>query len=179
VRLFDHLENYRAEMNTVQNDGFFTHSITGRLIKKVRMFVVATTTVYEHCLHGTGRFDDVSGFTFDPSQREADIYDEALEVADKQLEEGGMLIIIDDSDFADKASIEQKLEGFAGNQWQLVFIKLTDEDSLEGTIPGSCNQHLTKVQIRSSKLDEYFESLRMAQITTTQYGHLGASYVLH
>jgi hypothetical protein len=163
----------------VQNSGFFTHHITGNLIKKVRMFVIAPSTVHEHSLHGTGRFDDVSGFTFIQSQRETDIYDEALEVADKQLEEGGMLIIIDDSDFAERASIEQKLEGFAGNQWQVVFIKLSDEESLEGTIPGSCNQHLTKVQIRSSKLDEYFESLRMAQITTTQYGHIGASYVLH
>ena len=143
------------------------------------MFVIAPSTVHEHSLHGTGRFDDVSGFTFVQSQREADIYDEALEVADKQLEEGGMLIIIDDSDFAEKASIEQKLEGFAANQWQVVFIKLSDEESLEGTIPNSPNQHLTRIQMRSSKLDEYFESLRMAQITTTQYGHLGASYALH
>ena len=171
--------NAHSKDQVVPNTEFFTHPVTGNLIKKARMFVIAPSTVHEHCLHGTGRYDDVSGFAFDPSQREPDIYEDAFEVAQKQLEEGGMLIIIDDSNFAEKASVEQKLEGFAGNQWQVVFIKLSDEDSLEGTIPGSCNQHLTRVQIRSSKLDEYFESLRMAQITSTQYGHLGTSYVLH
>ena len=163
----------------MQKSNYFTHPATGNLIKKSKIYVIAPATVRDHPPHGTGRFDDVSGFSFDPSQREADIYEDAFEVADKQLEEGGMLVIIDDSDFSERASIEQKLEGFAANQWQVVFIKLSDEDSLEGTVPGSCNQHLTRVQMQSSKLDEYFKSLRMAQITTTQYGHLGASYVLH
>jgi hypothetical protein len=141
--------------------------------------MIAPTTVYDHSLHGTGRFDDVSGFTFDPSQYGPDIYDEAFRVADKQLDESGMLLIIDDSDFSERVSIEKMLESHEGNRWQVVLIKLSNEDSQENTRPGRSNQHLTKVQIRSSKLDEYFESLRMAQITTTQYGHLGASYVLH
>ena len=158
---------------------YFTHAVTGHLIKKASIFMIAPTTVYDHSLHGTGRFDDVSGFTFDPSQYGPDIYDEAFRVADKQLDESGMLLIIDDSDYSERASIEQLLKNFEGNQWQVVLIKLSDEDSQENTGQGHSNQHLTRVHIRPSELDEYFALLRMAQITTTQYAHVGATYVLH
>ena len=135
--------------------------------------MIAPTTVYDHSLHGTGRFDDLSGFTFDPSQREHNIYDVAFKVAKKQLDEGGMLVIIDDSDVSERASIEQKLEPLHGNQWEVILIKLSDEESQGDSAACSSNQLLTRVQIATSKLDEYFESLRMAQITTTQYAHIG------
>jgi hypothetical protein len=171
--------HFDSKDKTVAHSGFFTHSVTGNLIKKVAMFVISPYRVYEHSLQGTGRFDDVSGFTFDPSQHEAEIYDEAFKVAERQLRERGMLIIIDDSDFAERASIEQKLEGLENNRWQVVLIKLVDEESLHSSEPGQSNQLLTSIQIQASKLDEYFATLRMAEITTTQYDHVGASYVLH
>ena len=158
---------------------FFTHPVIRNLIKKVRIFLVAPTTVYDHSLHGTGRFDDVSGFSFDASQVGPEIYKDAFKVPQDQLEESGMLIIIDDSDFSEMASIEQQLETLHGNQWEVILIKLSDEVSQGDSAACTSNQLLTRVHIRRSGLDEYFESLRMAQTTITQYAHVGASYVLH
>ena len=143
---------------------YFTHPATGRLIRKMRTYLVAPLSVHEQAFHGTGRYDDLSGFAFGPDQNAHTMYQQALESAGEQLMDGGMLVIAIDPDVSDWLPGDSQLKLMADHNWSVVIMRVVPCEQMITRTLRLKETNITTLDVDRSHLDLTLTLLREAAI---------------
>ena len=136
----------------------FKHPVTGHLIRKMRVYLVTPASVNEYAFYGIGRFEDISGFTFDSSLDPSSMYQEALEIASKQLVDGGTLVIVIDPGVSEWTPNSRQIEMMTGHKWRVAILRVVDSHQ-PSTYSILKNVNITIAQVSADRLDQAFAVL--------------------